>query len=116
MPESVSNHVARSALAARIYAALGDERRLSLLAELRAGERHVGDLTQATDQPQPTVSTQLATLRDAWLLQPHRQGRRVYYAATHPAVWGVLEAGERLTAALQAPLTPSCSRPCCANL
>ena len=32
MPESVSNNVARSALAARIYAALGDERRLSLLA------------------------------------------------------------------------------------
>ncbi len=114
MPERVSDQEARSAFAARIYAALGDERRLSLLAALRAGERHVGALTQATNQPQPTVSTQLATLRDAWLLRPQRQGRRVYYAATHPAVWDVLEAGERLTAALQAPPAP-CSRPCCAN-
>lgn len=65
---------------ARFFRALGDETRLKLLAELRAGERTVGDLVAALAVPQPKVSRHLRILKQAGLVSDHKAGRHVLYA------------------------------------
>lgn len=71
-----------SALA--LFKCLADETRLQLmLLVLAEGELCVGELTHALQQAQPTISRQLAQLRQAGLLQDQRRGQWVFYRP-HP--------------------------------
>ena len=62
--------------AAPIFAALGDETRLSLVARLSAGDRmSITRLTQGTDLTRQAVTRHLAVLEDAGLVRGTRRGR-----------------------------------------
>jgi DNA-binding transcriptional ArsR family regulator len=62
------------------FAALADPTRLRLLHLLQAGEQRVGDLAEAVELGQPTVSKHLALLRQVGLVQVRRQGVEAFYA------------------------------------
>ena len=65
--------------AARLFHALSDPTRLSILQRLRFGERCVCDLTDALEAAQSRLSFHLKVLKDAGLITDRRHGRWVYY-------------------------------------
>jgi ArsR family transcriptional regulator len=65
--------------AARLFHALSDPTRLSILRRLRLGERCVCDLTDALDAAQSRLSFHLKVLKDAELVIDRRDGRWMYY-------------------------------------
>ena len=67
-------------LVAERFRALSDRARLSLLQELRGGERTVSDLVSATGMGQANVSRHLSTLHAAGLVTRVREGVFVRYA------------------------------------
>ena len=67
--------------------ALSNPDRLLLLCELAQGERNVGELETELGILQPTLSQQLAVLREAELVETRREGKSIYYRiASEPAV------------------------------
>jgi DNA-binding transcriptional ArsR family regulator len=71
--------VSTAAVEDRIFKALADPSRRSILESLTRGEAAVKDLTARFDISQPAVSQHLAALRGAGLVNARREGRRVYY-------------------------------------
>jgi DNA-binding transcriptional ArsR family regulator len=71
--------VSTTAVEDRIFKALADPSRRSILESLTRGEAAVKDLTARFDISQPAVSQHLAALRGAGLVNARREGRRVYY-------------------------------------
>ena len=65
---------------ARVFHALSDETRLSIIRRLRLGERCVCDLTDAMDAAQSRLSFHLKVLKDAGLVTDRKEGRWMYYA------------------------------------
>ena len=65
--------------AAEVFALLSTASRLRILGALCEGEKCVGELSVATELPQPTVSQQLNLLFRAGLLTRRRQGVKVHY-------------------------------------
>jgi ArsR family transcriptional regulator len=65
--------------AARLFHALSDGTRLSILQRLRFSERCVCDLTDALDAAQSRLSFHLRVLKDAGLVTDRREGRWMYY-------------------------------------
>ncbi len=65
---------------ARVFAALADETRLSIVRLLQEGPKHVDELVRALALAQSTVSHHLKVLKDAGLVQSERHGRQVQYA------------------------------------
>lgn len=58
---------------------LSNPDRLLLLCELTEGERNVGELQERLGIVQPTLSQQLAVLREEELVATRREGKNVYY-------------------------------------
>jgi len=54
--------------------------RLMLLCQLSQQEMSVGELEQALDIRQPTLSQQLTVLRTAGLVNARREGKNIYYS------------------------------------
>jgi len=77
------------AVAALRFRALGDETRLRLLEILTAGEQCVSDLMDALGLGQSLVSHHLRALREAGLVTVRRDGRRIHYAISEPALASV---------------------------
>jgi len=65
--------------AVRLFHALSDGTRLSILQRLRFGGRCVCDLTDALDAAQSRLSFHLKVLKDADLVTDRREGRWMYY-------------------------------------
>lgn len=65
--------------AVRLFHALSDGTRLSIIQRLRLGERCVCDLTDALDAAQSRLSFHLKVLKDADLVTDRRDGRWMYY-------------------------------------
>jgi ArsR family transcriptional regulator len=66
--------------AARLFKALGDEKRLAILRQLREqGEVCACDFVACCDVAQPTVSHHLKVLRKAGLVRGERRGLWIYY-------------------------------------
>ena len=65
--------------AARLFHALSDETRLSILKRLRHGERCVCDLTDVLDAAQSRLSFHLRVLKEAGLVVDRREDRWMYY-------------------------------------
>lgn len=61
------------------FQALSDATRVRLVLRLSREEHAVGDLVEALDAPQSTVSRHLAVLRKARLVATRREGTSVYY-------------------------------------
>ena len=70
---------------ATVLKALGDETRLRILESLLTGEKCVTDLVQELKCSQPHASHHLRILRDAGLVEGHRDGKQVCYRVT-PAI------------------------------
>ncbi len=67
-------------LVARRFKALAEPARLSLLAELREGPAHVGDLVERTGLGQATVSKHLGILHELGFVDREREGMYVRYS------------------------------------
>ena len=83
---------------APVFAALGDERRLRLLARLGGeGPLSIARLSEGAGITRQAVTKHLQVLADAGLVTPQRYGREVRYAATPdplgPAVGWLVAAG-----------------------
>lgn len=70
---------------------LANRDRLLLLCELTEGERNVGELQEATGIVQPTLSQQLAVLREEALVETRRDGKNIYYSIASPQALAVLQ-------------------------
>jgi ArsR family transcriptional regulator len=81
---------------ARLFHALSDETRLSILERLRFGERCVCDLTDALDAAQSRLSFHLKVLKDAGLVSDRRDGRWMYYTLNQEALSEAAELVEGL--------------------
>lgn len=66
-------------LHAEICQALSDANRILLLYELFEKPRNVGQLVEALNLTQPTVSRHLKVLRDRRLVLAQRDGTNIYY-------------------------------------
>jgi DNA-binding transcriptional ArsR family regulator len=76
---------------AEVCQALADTTRIALLYELADGPRRVTDLVEALNQPQPTVSRHLKTLRERGMLRAERQGSQVVYSLVDRRVIDALD-------------------------
>lgn len=68
---------------------LGNPKRLELLDLLSQGPRSVESLAQAADLGMSTCSAHLQTLREAGLVEPRRDGKRIYYSLAGTDVAGL---------------------------
>src|SRR5947207_8423196 len=81
---------------ARLFHALSDQTRLSILQRLRLGERCVCDLTDALDAAQSRLSFHLKVLKEAGLVSDRREGRWMYYTLNPDALAEVAELVETM--------------------
>lgn len=93
--------------AARLFHALSDETRLSVLAMLGDGERCVCDLQGALDAAQSRLSFHLKVLKEAGLVTDRKEGRWSYYALAPEAF---AEARDLLAALSDEPGGPPAAR------
>ena len=72
--------------------ALGNPSRLLLLCQLTKGEKNVNELETLTGVKQPTLSQQLAVLREEGLVHTRKDGKHVFYTIQSEAALAVIEA------------------------
>lgn len=83
-------HAAAEAACA-LMKVLANPDRLLLLCQLSEGERNVGELQETLGIVQPTLSQQLAVLRDEQLVETRREGKNIYYRIASPQALAVLQ-------------------------
>jgi DNA-binding transcriptional ArsR family regulator len=71
--------------------ALAHPVRLKILKILCQGERNVGEIEEIGGIGQPSLSQQLAILRQAGLVNTRREGKLVFYGVERPAFRQILE-------------------------
>ena len=96
--------------ATRLFHALSDRTRLSILQRLRFGERCVCDLTDALDAAQSRLSFHLKVLKDAGLVTDRREGRWMYYTLNADAL---AEIGELVESMASVPSPAERQSGCC---
>ena len=96
--------------AVRLFHALSDGTRLSILQRLRLGERCVCDLTDALDAAQSRLSFHLKVLKDADLVTDRREGRWMYYTLNPETL---IEVAELLDGLVAAPSAAERKAACC---
>lgn len=98
--------VTRAALdtdrAVRLFHALSDGTRLSILKRLRHGERCVCELTDVLDAAQSRLSFHLRVLKEAGLVTDRREGRWMYYTLNTDALGDVADLAHALAMSLPA--------------
>jgi len=81
---------AAAAQAGGLLKTLANPDRLMLLCQLAQGEQSVGALEAALDIRQPTLSQQLAVLRQEGLVATRRDGKQIHYSVASPEALAVL--------------------------
>ena len=76
--------------ACRLMKVLSNRDRMLLLCEISQGEKCVGELEEALDIHQPTLSQQLTVLRNEELVETRREGKQIYYSLTSSPVLDVM--------------------------
>ncbi|SPE51464.1 ArsR family transcriptional regulator [Verrucomicrobia bacterium] len=89
-----NKHLTRNQLAAvaRLFSALSEPNRLSLLQLLHDGPLSVNELVEASGMKQANVSKQLAILRDHDLVRGERQGTSIRYEIADSTVFSLCDA------------------------
>lgn len=82
----MNDHEAQVLEAAEFLKALANPNRLMILCFLLDGEYSVGELEQKLDLRQPTLSQQLARLREDNLVETRRNGKQIYYSLSDEKV------------------------------
>jgi ArsR family transcriptional regulator len=90
-----------------LFHALSDETRLSLIEQLKDGERCVCELTDAMKAGQSRLSFHLKVLKEAGLLLDRREGRWMYYSINPEAIEELEDAVGRLKHAAKTAVTSS---------
>lgn len=96
--------------AVRLFHALSDPTRLSILERLRLGERCVCNLTDALDAGQSRLSFHLKVLKEAGLVADRRDGRWMYYTLNQETL---AEAGELIEELASTPSPAERKSGCC---
>lgn len=76
---------------AAYFQALAEPTRLTILNLLRAGERNVGELAEATGYSAANVSRHLATLSKQGLVMRESRGTSVYYRIADESVYALCD-------------------------
>ena len=82
---------AAAAQACGLLKALGNPDRLLLLCQLSQGPLCVSELESALGIGQPTLSQQLAVLREEALVSTRREGKQIYYSIASEQALAVLQ-------------------------
>jgi DNA-binding transcriptional ArsR family regulator len=69
----------RAATSSDVFNAVAEPQRRTILEFLAGDERSVGDIVDALELAQPSVSKHLRVLRDVGLVRARRAGKRVMY-------------------------------------
>jgi DNA-binding transcriptional ArsR family regulator len=99
---------------AELFHLLSLENRLRILDELRYGDACVCHLQHHLGRPQAYVSQQLRVLKDAGVVDDHKDGVNVFYSLTSPTARELLEVALGPIDA-DRPVDPSCPCPRCAE-
>ena len=83
---------------ATLFRTLGHPARVRILELLRDGEHSVGALQEALDLDSGGTSQHLAALRRIGVVGSRREGTSVYYSASDPQVFELLDVGRALIA------------------
>ena len=78
-------------LVAERFRSLADPSRLRILNTLMEGETSVGDLAEAVEMEQPTVSRHLSVLRNQGIVARRSDGNRAIYRIIDPTVLKLCE-------------------------
>lgn len=87
---------------ARLFQALSDETRLTVLEMLRDGERCVCELQDVLDAAQSRLSFHLKVLKEAGLVQDRKEGRWSYYSLVPETLGAAHDSVRRLATAPKA--------------
>src|SRR5271166_1343800 len=71
--------VARAATTSDAFNAVAEPRRRDILNYLALQERPVGEIVDALEMEQPSVSKHLRVLKDVGLVRVRREGRQMFY-------------------------------------
>ena len=104
---------------AELLKAMAHPVRLRLLEELAKGEECVCHISALLDKPQPYISQQLASLKEAGLVVDRRDAQWVFYRIADPHVVELLKILRGLAGASEQPTEPrrslaGCACPKCA--
>ena len=77
--------------ACRLMKVLSNRDRMLLLCEISQGEKCVGELEEALDIHQPTLSQQLTVLRNEELVETRREGKQIYYSLNSNVAVAVMD-------------------------
>ncbi len=78
--------------ACALLKALGNRDRLLLMCQLSQGEYCVSDLEHLLHIQQPTLSQQLAVLREEQLVATRREGKQIFYRVASKEALAVMQA------------------------
>jgi DNA-binding transcriptional ArsR family regulator len=78
--------VPRAATSSDVFNAVAEPQRRAILNFLAADEHPVGDIVDALELAQPSVSKHLRVLRDVGLVRARRDGRQVLYRTNAGAI------------------------------
>ncbi len=104
-----------------LFKVLGHPGRLAILDILRNGEQCVCHIEAHLGYRQAYISQQIAILREAGLIQDHRDGLNIYYRVIHPEVYALIDVARTMVGVaiprspFDAPHAP-CPCPKCATL
>ena len=76
----------RAATTSDVFNAIAESRRRDILVFLANSERSVGDIVDALELGQPSVSKHLKVLRDVGLVEVRRHGRQMMYRTNAEAI------------------------------
>jgi len=77
--------------ACKLLKILSNKDRLLLLCQISQAEKCVGELEEALDIHQPTLSQQLTVLRNEGLVQTRRDGKQIYYTLKNTVALQVMD-------------------------
>ena len=80
-----------AAKASRLLKALANPDRLLLLCQLTQGEHGVSEMEALVGVLQPTLSQQLAVLRQEGLVTTRRDGKQIFYSIASPDALAVMQ-------------------------
>ena len=69
---------------AELCRAMATPLRIEIMHLLRDGPLSVNDIASAANNSQATISRNLATLRNAGIVDAHREGNRIFYHIANP--------------------------------
>lgn len=90
-PLNLQEMQAAASRACALLKVLGNPDRLLLLCQLTQGEYCVSELESVLGIQQPTLSQQLAVLREEELVATRREGKQIYYSLASEAATAVLQ-------------------------